>query len=321
MLKYASVKKENLIKNIHKNLLLWYEKNGRHELPWRQTSDVYHIYLSEVMLQQTQVSRVREHFYPYFLEKYPTLQDLAHASLDDVLASWSGLGYYSRARNLHKSVQLCAQNGLPHDFKELLKLPGVGKYTASAVCSFALHQDIAVVDTNIARVLKRYFALLNADETLIWKKANEFLNHKNPTEHNLALMDLGSLVCTPNPTCKECPLNLTCKGKKNPLEYAKTKKTVYESLELSLGVCLKDKKLALVKSEEKLYKGLLVLPFCEPNEEDLIGNFKHSYTKYRINVSLYRVKNVSEKAVWYSYEELLQAPISSMTKKALDFIE
>jgi A/G-specific adenine glycosylase len=312
---------ENIIKKIHKNLLLWYKKNARHELPWRQTDDMYHIYLSEVMLQQTQTSRVKEHFYPYFLEKYPRLEDLARASLDEVLASWSGLGYYSRARNLHKSVQLCAKNGLPHDFKELLKLPGVGKYTASAVCSFALHQDIAVVDTNIARVLKRYFALEHASDTQVWQKADEFLNHKNPTEHNLALMDLGSLICTPNPTCKECPLELTCKGKENPLEYAKTKKTVYESLELSLGVCLQEKKLALIKSEKKLYKGLLVLPSCEPDEEKFIGNFKHSYTKYRINVSLYKVEKVSEKALWYSYEELLQAPISSMTKKALEFIE
>jgi A/G-specific adenine glycosylase len=305
---------------IHKNLLLWYKENGRHELPWRQVSDVYHVYLSEVMLQQTQTSRVKEHFYPHFLEKYPTLQDLANASLDEVLASWSGLGYYSRARNLHKTVQLCAKEGLPHDFNALLKLPGVGKYTASAVCSFALHQDIAVVDTNIARVLKRYFALENANDAIVWQKANEFLNHANPTAHNLALMDLGSLVCTPNPTCKHCPLNLTCKGKEKPQEYAKTKKTVYENLELSLGVCLKKNKLALIKSQEKLYKGLLVLPKVEPNEENFLGSFKHSYTKYRITVSLYRVENISSNVEWFSYEELLQAPISSMTKKALEFI-
>lgn len=308
------------MKTPQNDLLAWYEKQGRHELPWRQVSDVYHVYLSEVMLQQTQVSRVREHFYPYFLKKYPTLQDLANASLDEVLASWSGLGYYSRARNLHKTAQLCAKEGLPHDFNALLKLPGVGKYTASAVCSFALHQDIAVVDTNIARVLKRYFAIENASDAQVWQKANEFLNHANPTAHNLALMDLGSLICTPTPTCKECPLAFTCKGKDEPQKYAQTKKTKYENLELYLGVCVRDKKLALIKSEEKLYKGLYILPSAEPLEENLLGSFKHSYTKYRITVFLYKVQDISSKVEWFSYEELLQAPISSLTKKSLEFI-
>ena len=303
-----------------KTLLTWFETHGRHELPWRKTSDVYHIFLSEVMLQQTQASRVAEHYYPHFLQKYPTLQDLANASLDEVLGDWSGLGYYSRARNLHKAVQLCKEDGLPHDFKELQKLPGVGRYTASAVCSFALNQRVAVVDTNINRVLKRYFALM--DDKLVLQKAEEFLNKEFPKEHNLALMDLGSLVCTPkNPTCKECPLSFTCKGKNEPEIFTCKKKTQYENLELYLGVCLVDKKLALVKSSDKLYKDLYVLPPVEPAEEDFIASFKHSYTKYRITVSLYKTQTAPLEARYFSYEELLQAPISSMTKKALQFLD
>ena len=271
------------------------------------------------MLQQTQVSRVQEHFYPHFLKKYPTLQSFAKASLDEVLSDWSGLGYYSRARNLHKSAQLCSQDGIPTSMKELQKLPGVGRYTASAVCSFALGQKVVVIDTNITRVLKRYFAL--TDEKQILYHAEDFLNIKEPTKHNLALMDLGSLVCTPtNPTCKECPLSLTCKGKNEPEVYTKKKKTQYEKLELFLGVCLKDNKLALVKSNENLYKGLLVLPSCEPNEQKLLGSFKHSYTKYKITVSLYSVEQVDEATHWLSYEELLSAPISSMTQKAIKLI-
>jgi len=305
---------------VYKELLSWYEKFGRHELPWRKTKNIYHVYLSEVMLQQTQVSRVEEHFYPHFLKKYPTLQSFANASLDEVLSDWSGLGYYSRARNLHKSAQLCSKEGIPTSFNELQRLPGVGRYTASAVCSFALGQQVAVVDTNITRVLKRYFAL--TDEKLILKYAEDFLNTKEPTKHNLALMDLGSLVCTPtNPKCKECPLTCTCKGKNEPEVYTQKKKTQYEKLELFLGVCLKENKLALVKSNENLYKGLLVLPFCEPNEQKLLGSFKHSYTKYKITVSLYSVEKVDEVVYWLSYEELLSAPISSMTKKALKFIK
>ncbi len=308
------------MKNVHVSLLAWFEKQGRHELPWRKTNDVYHIFLSEVMLQQTQANRVAEHYYPHFLQKYPTLQDLANATLDEVLSDWSGLGYYSRARNLHKALQLCINSGLPTSMSELQKLPGVGRYTASAVCSFALNQSVAVVDTNISRVLKRYFALM--DEKLVLHKAEEFLNTKEPTKHNLALMDLGSLVCTPkNLTCKLCPLSLTCKGKNEPEIFTLTKKTQYENLELYLGVCLVDKKLALVKSSDKLYKDLYVLPPVEPIEEDFIASFKHSYTKYRITVSLYKTQTTPQEARYFSYEELLQAPISSMTKKALQLLD
>lgn len=131
------------MKNAHQNLIIWYEKHGRHELPWRKTKDIYHVYLSEVMLQQTQVSRVEEHYYPHFLKKYPTIQSLANATLDEVLSDWSGLGYYSRARNLHKSAQLCSSEGIPSSMEILQTLPGVGRYTASAVCSFALGQSVS----------------------------------------------------------------------------------------------------------------------------------------------------------------------------------
>ena len=130
----------------------WYETNGRHDLPWRNTDDVYHIYLSEIMLQQTQVNRVRDEYYPQFLEKFPSLEVLANAEQDEVLTAWSGLGYYSRARNLHKTA-IASPNSLPSIEQELIKLPGIGRYTASAICSFGHNQKIPVVDTNIARVV------------------------------------------------------------------------------------------------------------------------------------------------------------------------
>lgn len=303
------------------SLLKWYKKCGRHELPWRKTRNMYHVYLSEVMLQQTQVSRVKEHFYPQFLEKYPTLQVLAKADIDDVLAQWSGLGYYSRARNLHKTAELCAIQSLPTKMEELQKLPGIGRYTASAICSFALDQNVTVVDTNIKRVLRRYFAKEEASETYILEKAEEFLNTKKPRAHNLALMDLGSLVCTPsNPQCKECPLSFTCKGKNEPDLYNKKKKIVYEDMELFLGVCIKANKIALQKSQQNLYKGLLVLPEIEPIEEEFIGSFKHSYTKYKLSVNLYKTQNEPEKSIWLGLEKVDSAPISSMVKKALKII-
>ncbi len=309
------------MKKIQKSLLDWYEKNGRHDLPWRNTDDIYHIYLSEIMLQQTQVSRVKEEYYPNFLEKFPTLQTLANAPLDEVLASWSGLGYYSRARNLHKTANL-SKKGLPNSPKELQKLPGIGQYTASAICSFGHHQAIPVVDTNIARVIKRFFGLLNPLNDLIWTKADQFLNHKHSRAHNLAVMDLGSLICTPkSPNCRECPLQESCHGKEDPEIYTKTKKKEYESLELFYGIFLKDNKLALVKSSGKMYKNMLELPSVDPIEDNYLGSYKHSYTKYRLNVKLYRIDEYDGDIVWIDIKKLESAPISSLTKKAIDFLQ
>lgn len=302
-----------------KKLLAWYETQGRHDLPWRNTEDLYHVYLSEIMLQQTQVNRVRDEYYPQFLQKFPTLNALSNATQDDVLAAWSGLGYYSRARNLHKCAKLTAPH-LPQTEAELLKLPGIGKYTASAICSFGLSQNVPVVDTNIARVLKRFFALLSPKESLVWQNAAGFVNADAPRSHNLALMDLGSLVCTPkNPNCGECPLESECKGKTEPEFYTQTKKTEYESLELFYGVCIKENKIALLTSKERLYKDMLILPSVEPIEEDYLGSFKHSYTKYRLTVNLYKVEEFEEEMLWLDLEELENAAISSLTKKAQKF--
>ena len=305
------------MKRVHQRLLEWYETQGRHALPWRNTQNMYHIYLSEIMLQQTQVNRVRDEYYPQFLEKFPSLEALAKAPQDKVLGAWSGLGYYSRARNLHKTAQI-VQTALPQTQEELLQLPGIGRYTASAICSFGHEQSIPVVDTNIARVIKRYFALLEPKESLVWEKAKRFLNEQAPRAHNLALMDLGSLVCLPkNPKCSECPLEVVCLGKEDAEIYTQRKKTIYESLDLFYGICMQNGKIALEVSKEKMYKDMLVLPRVEPIEEDFLTVFKHSYTKYRLQVHLYRLEEVTEDVTWVEIATLEEAPISSLTKKAL----
>ena len=271
------------------------------------------------MLQQTQVNRVRDEYYPQFLEKFPSLEVLANATQDDVLAAWSGLGYYSRARNLQKTA-IAVGYALPTTEEELIKLPGIGRYTASAICSFGHNQSIPVVDTNIARVIKRHFALLNPKDATIWNSATAFVNVKDPRHHNLALMDLGSLVCLPkNPKCDECPLEKECLGKNEPELYTQTKKKVYESLELFYGVWIKKNKIALQVSKERMYKDMLILPSVDPLEENFLGEFKHSYTKYRLSVKLYEVEELDEDVVWVDLKELENAPISSLTKKAQKF--
>ena len=311
-----------MIQKQHQALLAWYDKEGRHDLLWRNTQDLYHIYLSEIMLQQTQVQRVASLYYPQFLERFPTLGVLGSSCLDEVLSAWSGLGYYRRAKNLHATAQLCPTQ-LPHTQEELLQLPGIGRYTASAICSFGLNQKIPVVDTNIARVVKRFFALVGVSETQVWRYATEFLNYTNPRHHNLALMDLGSLVCSAkNPKCTQCPFNPWCLGKGEPELYTQVKKKESIAMDLFFGVCVKGNKVALQPSQERMYKDMLVFPSVEPIEENLLGSYKHAYTKYRLTVYLYKLEEIDEKdVVWVDKESVEDLPISSLTKKGWRFID
>lgn len=271
------------------------------------------------MLQQTQVNRVAELYYPQFLKQFPSIEALAKAHLDEVLAAWSGLGYYSRARNLHKSAKMIYDGFSPKSVREFKELYGVGEYTASAVCSFALNLVVPVVDTNIARVLRRFFAIENATPKIIWQYAQDFLNHAFARDHNLALMDLGSLICTPtNPKCSNCPLFGSCQGSNNVMFYTKSLKKEYESMELFYGVWIKNDQIALVRAEGSMYKEMLTLPCVDPNEEDFIGSFKHSYTKYRLNVKLYQIDTLAkDDIVWVFMDEVCFVPIASITKKAI----
>ena len=309
----------NELSAVHKKLIAWFEENGRHDLPWRNTDDIYHIYLSEIMLQQTQVSRVMEEYYSKFLKYFPTLESLSNATLEEVLSLWSGLGYYSRAKNLHECAKLC-KTSLPDDFQKLQKLPGIGRYTASAICSFGYNQYMPVVDTNIKRVLRRLFALKRESDKQIWEKAEQFLNTKQPKEHNLALMDLGSMICTPKaPACEKCPLENICEGKENAEEFTKAKKKEYVAMELFFGIHIKENKIAMTPSTNGMYKGMLVFPQVDPIEENFIGNYKHSYTKYRLDVKLYSSDIIPEDVVWVDLDEFLDGHYPSLVKKAAKF--
>lgn len=305
---------------IRKKLLEWFENYGRHDLPWRETSDIYKVYLSETMLQQTQVSRVKDEYYPKFLKRFPTLKTLGEAKIEEVLSLWSGLGYYTRARNLHKTAQI-THGDLPTTKEELLKLPGIGEYTASAICSFALNQKIPVVDTNIKRVLQRYFALTKPNEKTLWRYAEDFLNTDEPKKHNLALMDLGSMLCIPNdPKCSLCPLHANCQGKNEPQLYTKKEKKNYISMELFFGVNIQNGKIAMTSSDNGMYKGMLLLPQVDPIEENFIAGYKHSYTKYRLDVKLYKSDFVPDNVVWVDLEGFLDGHYPSLVKKAAKFI-
>ncbi len=203
----------------HDAVYHWYVSHGRTTLPWRTTHNPYHIYLSEVMLQQTQVATVLDRYYFQFLEKFPTLQTLADAPLDDVLKAWEGLGYYRRARNLHKAAQTTAPT-LPVTINELMALNGIGKNTAHAIAAFAYKQPVAILEANIRRIMFRLHALESATDNTLWDKTTALVDMVHPYEWNQALMDIGSAICTPkNPRCDTCPLAPLCEGKTSPERY------------------------------------------------------------------------------------------------------
>jgi A/G-specific adenine glycosylase len=206
-------------------IVKWYLENMRN-LPWRQTNDPYKIWLSEIILQQTRVNQGLP-YYLKFIEHYPTVSDLAHAPEQQVLRLWQGLGYYTRARNLHKCAKVIAEkyNGrFPQTYAELLTLPGVGEYTAAAIASIAFKEKVAVVDGNVFRVLSRIFGVDTTINSPDGKKtfsalANELMPYKQPDIHNQAVMEFGALYCTPkNPVCNQCIYNPTCFAFKNSLQ-------------------------------------------------------------------------------------------------------
>ncbi len=201
----------------YNTLETWYLKNKRN-LPWRKSSNPYFIWLSEIILQQTRIQQGLD-YYNKFTANYPTVYDLAKASEDQILKDWQGLGYYSRARNLHFSAKyICDElNGnFPSTYKEIIKLKGVGDYTASAIASICYHEKTAVVDGNVYRVLSRYFNIdtaINSSKGIKYFKelAQELIQNANPKEYNQAIMDFGSMVCKPqNPICESCPLSDSC---------------------------------------------------------------------------------------------------------------
>lgn len=228
--------KGNLL--ISNNLIKWYNVNKR-DLPWRNITDPYKIWISEIILQQTRVNQGMS-YYLRFIERFPTLIELAEASEDEVLKYWQGLGYYSRARNLHKAAnQVVSTYGgvFPTSHTDVLKLAGIGDYTAAAICSFAYTQPYAVVDGNVYRVLSRLFGIETPIDSSTGKKefahlAQDLLSIDEPSTHNQAIMEFGALYCLPSsPDCINCQLNNVCKAYKLnlvsqlPIKSQKTKVT------------------------------------------------------------------------------------------------
>jgi len=269
-------------------LLDWYRNNQR-DLPWRRTNDPYAIWLSEVILQQTRV----EQGMPYwlrFIEDFPTVTDLANADEREVLRLWQGLGYYSRARNLHAAAKIVRDeyNGnFPNQYEQIRALKGIGDYTAAAISSFAFNLPHAVVDGNVYRFLSRIFAINTPIDSTNGKKeffvlANELLDKSNPGTFNQSLMEFGAMQCKPsNPDCSVCPFNQYCQSfaTNTVSEYpVKAKKTKTRNRYFDFIILSDEKNTLLQKREEKdIWQGLYQFPVIESE--------KKNKTKFELNKS------------------------------------
>ena len=254
-------------RRVRSRILRWYGEHGR-SLPWRQSKDAYRIWISEIMLQQTTVAAVVP-FYDRFLTAFPTVQDLAAAEQDEVLRQWEGLGYYSRARNLHKAAKQLVTDfdGIfPETADELQQLPGIGPYTAGAISSFAFNQPAPIVEANTLRLYSRLMELdedprSSAGQKLLWRFAGWIVARKQPADFNQAVMDIGSQVCRPvDPDCRNCPLRASCKALEAqrqdsiPMEAKKTEFT--EMTDVSIAVRRNKKWLIRQHTESERWAGL-----------------------------------------------------------------
>jgi len=264
--------------NFSSTLISWYSIHKR-ELPWRKTKNPYFIWLSEIILQQTQIAQGLP-YYEAFVNQYPTVNDLASADEQEVLKLWQGLGYYSRARNLHATSKIIVDqlNGeFPKTFEELIKLKGIGDYTASAIASICFGEPTAVVDGNVFRVLARYYGIKTPiNSTKGFKEfkalATQLLDQENPAEYNQAIMEFGARQCKPkNPECEVCPLNSSCIALQNNLIEelpVKLNKTKVSKKHFNFLVFISaDKKTIFKKRTEKgIWKNLYQFPLIETDK-------------------------------------------------------
>lgn len=337
-----------------RRVLNWFDGHGRKDLPWQQTRDPYRVWVSEIMLQQTQVATVIPYF-QRFLQSFPNLDALAGASIDEVLHHWSGLGYYARARNLHRCALTIVkdfQGYFPTSQADLESLPGIGRSTAAAIRSLACGQHAAILDGNVKRVLARHFAIegwpgkrvvLNQ----LWALSEALTPKKHCGEYNQAMMDLGSLVCTRGkPSCRQCPLVDSCTAYEqgNPSAYPQARPRRELPVKTAQMVILTDDAGAVLLEQRPptgVWGGLWSLPECPPDMplstwcrqylsidigwEQELPMRRHSFTHFHLEISPVRVwvKNPNQylmdagNRVWYNLSQPDSRGLAAPVKRIL----
>jgi A/G-specific adenine glycosylase len=302
-------------------LLAWYDRDGR-DLPWRRDRDPYRVWLSEVMLQQTRVSAVLEH-YRHFLERFPTVHTLASARESSVLAVWSGLGYYRRARMMHAAAKVIVKEHrgiFPAGIPELRALPGIGRYTAAAIASIVFDLPAAVVDGNVERVLGRVFGADLSGEGL-WQTAEALLSRKRPGDFNQAMMELGATVCLPRqPLCSACPVFGLC-ATRGHLEQPK-KATRQKRRDICYGLDHRDRSVFLVRRPKhgSLMPGMWELPEIPltSGQSPASITLRHSITVTDYTVRVIRGPVPGQiRGRWVPKARIQQLPLTGLTRKIL----
>lgn len=351
---FSSAQKQSL----RRRLLAWYAKHAR-DLPWRKSRDPYRVWVSEIMLQQTQVATVRDYF-ARFVKAFPTVQKLAAADETDVLRLWEGLGYYRRARQMHAAAkQLVDERDgqFPSESAALQQLPGIGRYTAGAIASIAFDKRAAILEANTIRLLSRLIAYRasphsTAGQRVLWQVAEDILPQKDVAKFNQALMELGSLVCTPtDPKCDECPLATVCAacelGLQQEIPHAKPRATVTDVREAAIVIRKNGSILMRQCGPSERWAGLWDFPrfeleatgplfarkeivekvaeqtgiTCEPGA--LLKTMKHGVTRYRITLECYEAAYKSGRVqattaadvTWLPAKNLLSLPLSTTGRK------
>jgi A/G-specific adenine glycosylase len=306
----------------------WYLRHGR-DLPWRRTSDPYAIFVSEVMLQQTQVSAVIPYYERWF-RRFPSIESLARASESDVLHAWQGLGYYSRARNLHAAAKILRDKyggTFPRCSKELAELPGAGRYTANAIATFAFNRSVPVIEANIARVIARVFNVQvpideRAGRNALWHVAETLVPKRGARIHNSALMDLGATICTARtPKCGICPVRNHCRAE-NPMLLPIKKRRPREERLTEFHSFDHTRGRVLLEQSQRRWRGLWILPSLKtrPANESALYVSEFPFTHYRITLRVFatpRGMRPNETQRWFLIRNLEAIAIPSPHRRAL----
>jgi len=338
------------MKLISETLLSWHKDHGRHDLPWQSTSDAYRIWVSEIMLQQTQVATVIE-YYQRFMQRFPTVTELAGAHNDEVMHHWTGLGYYARARNLHKTAKLVVEQyggKFPTQFEDMIALPGIGRSTAGAILAFSTQQRHAILDGNVKRVLARFYEIegwygKKDVEKALWALAEANTPKQEVARYTQAIMDFGATLCSRSkPSCQQCPLNANCKahesGRVAELPHGKPKQLKPTKQTYMLLVKNANDEFLLQKNPPSgIWGGL----WCPAQAQTLetkhtVGNleietletlpiFKHTFSHYHLEITpvMCRVAEASQvvaesNQVWYKPETGKALGLAAPVKKLME---
>ena len=302
-------------------LLIWYDSHAR-DLPWRKDRDPYRVWVSEIMLQQTRVAAVIEHYHE-FLRRFPTVQRLAAARESSVLAAWSGLGYYRRARMLHAAAKVVARErggNFPESAQEWQTLPGIGRYTAAAIASITFAEPVAVVDGNVERVLQRLAGKPVSGEQ-VWTLAEAVLDRSRPGDFNQAMMELGATVCTPRaPSCLMCPVLESCATRGESPSLGKLARQTKRDVHYALSRRNDSVFLTQRPSDARLMAGMWELPEI-PGPEDHsrpLLTVKHSITVTDYTVKVWETSQEADRAGnWWALDRLPKLPLTGLARKIL----